>query len=414
MNEKTRKEIALFRYGILAPLISGTYDQNTSIQGFFREAAGKLYTTPSGEDTKIATSTLERWYYNYKNKGFDALMPIRRCDTGRSRKLDEDITEQIKYLKEEYPRIPATLIYQKLVDNGTIIKGDISLSTINRYINQLKLENKYSNNKEMKRYEREHINEVWCGDSSVGPYIKVEGNKRRVYIIALIDDASRYITGIDIFFNDNFVNLMSVLKSAVTRFGKPKILNFDNGASYKNKQMELLAARIGTIINYCAPYTPQSKAKIERWFRTLKDQWMSQLNMNDFKTLDDVRISLNSYVNSYNQYVHSSLNGLSPQDRFFKESHMIKRLSSDEIEKSFLLEYERRVSADNVVMIDGTEYEVDYRYSKQKITLRYSPDLSKIYVVDKNTDELTEIKLLNKHDNSVAKRKKVKLSGGDK
>lgn len=266
----------------------------------------------------------------------------------------------------------------------------------------------------MKRYEREHINEVWCGDSSVGPYIKVEGNKRRVYIIALIDDASRYITGIDIFFNDNFVNLMSVLKSAVTRFGKPKILNFDNGASYKNKQMELLAARIGTIINYCAPYTPQSKAKIERWFRTLKDQWMSQLNMNDFKTLDDVRISLNSYVNSYNQYVHSSLNGLSPQDRFFKESHMIKRLSSDEIEKSFLLEYERRVSADNVVMIDGTEYEVDYRYSKQKITLRYSPDLSKIYVVDKNTDELTEIKLLNKHDNSVAKRKKVKLSGGDK
>lgn len=414
MNEKTRKEIALFRYGILAPLISGTYDPNSSIQGFFREAAGKLYTTPSGEDTKIAASTLERWYYNYKNKGFDALMPIRRCDTGRSRKLDEDITEQIKYLKEEYPRIPATLIYQKLVDNGTIIKRDISLSTINRHINQLKLENKYSNNKDMKRYEREHINEVWCGDSSVGPYIKVEGKKRRVYIIALIDDASRYITGIDVFFNDNFINLMSVLKSAVTRFGKPKILNFDNGASYKNKQMELLAARIGTTINYCAPYTPQSKAKIERWFRTLKDQWMSQLNINDFKTLDELRISLNSYVNSYNQHIHSSLNGLSPQDRFFKESHMIKRLSSEQIETSFLLEYERRVSADNVVMIDEAEYEVDYRYSKQKITLRYSPDLSKIYVVDKNTGELTEIKLLNKHDNSVIKRKKVKLSGGDK
>lgn len=205
---------------------------------------------------------------------------------------------------------------------------------------------------------------------------------------------------------------MSVLKSAVTRFGKPKILNFDNGASYKNKQMELLAARIGTIINYCAPYTPQSKAKIERWFRTLKDQWMSQLNMKDFKTLDELRISLNSYVNSYNQHVHSSLNGLSPQDRFFKESHMIKRLSSDEIENSFLLEYERRVSADNVVVIDETEYEVDYRYSKQKITLRYSPDLSKIYVVDKNTGGLTEIKLLNKHDNSIVKRNKFKLSEG--
>lgn len=59
-----------------------------------------------------------------------------------------------------------------------------------------------------------------------------------------------------------------------------------------------------------------------------------------------------------------------------------------------------------------TEYEVDYKYSKQRITLRYSPDLSKIYVVDKNTSELTEIKLLNKHDNSVIKREKIKLTGG--
>jgi len=64
-------------------------------------------------------------------------------------------------------------------------------------------------------------------------------------------------------------------------------------------------------------------------------------------------------------------------------------------------------------MIDETEYEVDYRYSKQKITLRYSPDLSKIYVIDKNTNELTEIKLLNKHDNSVIKRDKFKLTGGE-
>ena len=152
MDEKTRKEIALFRYGILAPLISGTYDENKSIKQFFRDAAGKVYQTPNGEDIKIAAATLERWYYNYKNKGFEALMPVRRCDTGRFRKLDSDIKEQIKYLKQEYPRIPATLIYQKLINNGTIIKGDISLSTINRYINQLKLDNKYSNNKDMKRY----------------------------------------------------------------------------------------------------------------------------------------------------------------------------------------------------------------------------------------------------------------------
>lgn len=413
MNDETRQKIALFRYGIIAPVVSGTYDEGKSIKGFFRDAAGKVYTNPSGEETKVSASTLERWYYAYNKGGFDALIPMRRCDTGKSRKIDEDIMEQIRFLKKEYPRIPATLIHQKLLDNGTINKGDISLSTVNRFVNQLKIENNYTNNKDMRRYERAHINEVWCGDTSFGPYLKIDGKKKRTYIIALLDDASRYIIGIDIFFNDNFVNLMSVLKTAVTRYGKPKILNFDNGSSYKNKQIELLAARIGTTISYCAPYTPTSKAKIERWFKTMKDQWMSQLNMNDYSSIDQLRETLLTYVNNYNQTVHSSLNGLCPQDRFFNESYLIKRFSEEQLDTSFLLEYERRVSADNVVMIDEVEYEVPYRYSKQKITLRYSPDLSKIYIVDKYSGALTSIKLLNKQENSLIKREKVRLAGGD-
>lgn len=413
MNDNERKEIALFRYGIIAPAVSGTYDEAMSLKGFFRDAASKVYTNPRGEDTKVAASTIERWFYNYKEEGFDALLPQRRCDTGKSRKLDNDITEQILFLRAEYPRLPATLIYQKLIDNGTIEKGTVSLSTINRFINKLKEEDNTLPKKDMRRYEREHINEVWCGDSSVGPYLKIDGKKKRTYIIALIDDASRMIVGIDIFFNDNFVNLMAVMKTAVTRFGRPKKFNFDNGASYKNKQIDLLAARIGSVINYNPPYTPVGKAKIERWFRTMKDLWMSQLNMNEFSSLQELSASLMAFVNKYNKTIHSSLNGKTPEDRFFEESSLIKRLSEENIEKSFLLEYERRVSADNVIVIDGTEYEVPYIYAKQKITLRYSADFSCVYVVDKTTGELSPIKLLNKHENSHIKREKVKLTGGN-
>ena len=414
MNDKARQEIALFRYSIIAPIVSGIYDENKSIKEFFRDAATRVYTNPSGQETRLSASTIERWYYAYNGGGFDALIPLRRRDTGRPRKINEDIMEQIRFLKEEYPRIPATLILQKLIDNGTISKGDLSLSTVNRFVNTIKAESNYNTgNKDMRRYERAHINEVWCGDTSVGPYLKVDGKKKRTYIIALLDDASRYIVGIDIFFNDNFVNLMSVLKTAITRHGKPKILNFDNGSSYKNKQIQLLTARIGTTINYCAPYTPTSKAKIERWFKTMKDQWMSLLNISDYDSIDQLRETLLMYVNKYNQTVHSSLNGLCPQDRFFNESYLIKRLSQQQLDTSFLLEYERRVSADNVVIIDEVEYEVPYRYSKQKIILRYLPDLSKIYVVDNHTSELTPIKLLNKQENSLIKREKIKLAGGN-
>lgn len=85
-----------------------------------------------------------------------------------------------------------------------------------------------------------------------------------MYIIALLDDASGFIVGIDVFYNDNFVNLMKVIKSAVTKYGKLKIFSFDNGVNYKSHQMKLLAARIGTTINYCTPKAPTSKAKIKR------------------------------------------------------------------------------------------------------------------------------------------------------
>ncbi len=101
---------------------------------------------------------------------------------------------------------------------------------------------------------------------------------------------------------------------------------------------------------------------------------------------------------------------MTPNDRFYKESNIIIEIDQESIEKSFLLELERKVSPDSVVIIDNKEYEVDYHYQNQRILLRYSPDLSKVYIVDKNDDSLKEIKLLDKKSNSSIKRKKISLS----
>ena len=332
---------------------------------------------------------------------------------GVSRKIDEDLKEQIIYLKHHYPRMSAAAIYKQLQDNGSIRSGQLSESTVCRFINQLVLQERLTNNQDMRRYERPHINEVWCGDSSAGPYLKTgDGKKHRVYVIALIDDASRFILAADVFFNGTFVNLMSVMKSAVSKYGKPKVFNFDNGAAYKNRQMELLAARIGSVISYCRPYTPTQKAKIERWFRTLKDQWMASLDMRDFHTLEELRGSLMTFVRSYNQRPHSSLKGMSPQERFFQEPELISRIPDEQIDSSFLLEIERRVSADSVLVIDQVESDVEYRFAKQRITLRYTPDMKDIFIVEAD-GSLTPIRLLNKHDNASVKRDKVRLAGGE-
>lgn len=413
MDQEKKQDIALMRYSVIAPAILGLSSEYSSLRAFFNDASSREIVTPSGKRRKYNASTIERWYRDYKAGGFDALIPGGRSDAGKSRKLDEDAKEQIRYFKKTYPRMPSSAIYRQLLQTGGIKKGEVSESTVNRFINNLAITEKTTNNKDMRRYERPHINEVWCGDTSYGPYIKLEdGKKHRVFIIALIDDASRFIVGIDVFFNDNYVNLMSVIRSAVSKYGRPQMFNFDNGSSYKNKQMELLAARIGSVVHYNHPYTPTQKAKIERWFRTMKDQWMATLDVRIFHSLDEIREDLFKYVQKYNQSPHSSLKGKTPQDRYFEEPQLFHRLSEQELEHDFLLEIERKVSADSVIVINQVEYEVDYRFAKQHITLRYSPDLSELFVVE--TDgTLTPIKILNKIDNSFVKRDKIKLCGGE-
>lgn len=413
MDQEKKHAIALMRYSAIAPLITGLSDDYDSLTAFFNAASVKGVIHPDGSIKHYAPATIERWYRNYKDEGFDSLIPAGREDQGKPRKLDYELQEQIKYLKTNYPRMSASAIHRQLKENGSIKNRDVSESTVNRYINLLALELKTATNHDMRRCERPHINEVWCGDSSVGPYLTTpDGKKHRVCIIALIDDASRFIVGIDVFFNDNFVNLMSVIKSAVAKYGRPQIFNFDNGSSYKNKQMELLAARIGSVIHYDQPYTPTQKAKIERWFRTMKDQWMSSLDIRDFHSLDELRGNLLAYVQKYNQTVHSSLKGLSPQDRFFSEPNHIRRLSDEEIEKYFLLEIERRVSSDSVIVIEQVEYEVDCRFAKQRIKLRYSPDLEDIFIVEAD-GTLTPVRLLNKTENAFVRREKIHLCRGE-
>lgn len=263
MDQEKKNTIALMRYSVISPLITGLSDDYDSLAAFFNAASARGVKYPDGTIKHYAPGTIELWYRNYLDKGFDALIPSGRADLGLPRKLDYELREQIKYLKTNYPRMSASAIYRQLHDNGSIKHGDVSESTVNRYVNLIALQQKMTTNHDMRRYERPHINEVWCGDTSVGPYLKTpDGKKHKVFIIALIDDASRFIVGIDVFFNDNFINLMSVIKSAVAKYGRPQLFNFDNGSSFKNKQMELLAARIGSVIHYDQPYTPTQKALV--------------------------------------------------------------------------------------------------------------------------------------------------------
>lgn len=399
MTEEERNEIALKRYNMIAPLLIDP-ERYPSNREFFRMQGHKLHKEGV---TTIHARTIERWYYQFKKGGFDALKPRTRVDFGKPRK-GKDVIDQIIILKRNYPRLSATGILKMLRESG-VTKDQISLSTVNRVVNSIPKEQ--TNIEPMYRYELEHINEVWCGDSSHGPYLYRDKAKVKLYIIALIDDASRLITAARIFEADNTINLLSTMKLAVSKYGKPKRFNFDNGSNYKNTQINIVTARLGVGVHYCRPYNPEAKAKIERWFKTLKSQWMSTLNYSEFHSVEEYQVSLNEYVNTYNNNVHSSLNGLTPMERYLKEVELVKKIDEYSLEKDFLFEIERRVSIDNIIVIDNKEYEVPAVYSSKKVKIKYLDPKDGVFIVD--NDKQIEIKPLDKKAN--AKRVRISLQG---
>ena len=148
MDQEKQHDIALMRYSVISPVISGLPETYSSLEAFYRDASKKGTIAPDGTLKHFAPATIERWYRNYRRGGFDALIPQGRVDEGKPRKLDDDLQEQIRWLKENYPRMSASAIFRQLQDNGSIKSGEISESTINRYVNQLAVQLKTTTNPE--------------------------------------------------------------------------------------------------------------------------------------------------------------------------------------------------------------------------------------------------------------------------
>lgn len=404
MKKDFKEQNALFKYSVISPLVTGSMEFSTKKE-FFDYVTKKEFRYIDGSIITLSSSTVERWYYTYINKGFDALKSKSRCDNGKTRKIDDELKAIINHYVDTHPRLPSTAIREALIKNGYIVPTDVSLTTITRYVTSYKKGNDIVTKQEMRRYELEHINDVWCCDTSYSFKLTVDDIKKRTYIIAIIDDASRMIVGCDVFFNDNYANYMIVLKQAISRYGKPKLLNVDNGAPYKNGQIELLCARLGTTLHHCVPYSPEGKSKIERWFRTMKDHFMSIYNLTPKTSIETFRKDLLEYVNTYNNKVHSSLKGLTPTERFFNGNDQIIRLDADFIDKTFLIEVERKVSCDSIISLDTFEFEVPFKYANKRIKIRYSTDYKSVYVVNPD-NSLTQINLLDKISNSKIKRSK--------
>lgn len=407
-RETLKNEVALFRYGLIAPVVTDTFEETSKID-YFRNVATKEYIL-NGKKTKVSCSTIKKWYLTYKKYGFNALIPKTRSDINCSRKLSDESIERILLLKQDYPHISGTLIYQKLIDDGYINPNNISLSTILKFIRDNKILFNETENIDRKAFVMEFANDCWQADTSNGPYLTINKKKVHTYLIAIIDDASRMIVSAKFYFNDNAVNFQNVLKNAIKTYGVPKKLFVDNGGTYKNEQLSLICANSGMLLIHARPYSGASKAKIERWFHTMKETWMRGLKWDEISSIDELNQLLQDFINAYNSKEHSSLkdennNLISPSTRWFKDKDKIKKIDNNLIDSYFLHTAYPRIRQDAIAYIKNHEFEVDMKYIGKKITVKYNPeDFSKAWIYENNKC-IEEIKIVNKIENSKVKRK---------
>ena len=392
-----KDDYALFKYSIIAPFINGT-SNTKSVRSFCDQASKKEYSF-KGESYTFKSSTIRNWISKYKKQGYDDLKRKTRSDKTKPRVLDDDILARVNIIKNEYPKIRTTALYKILIEEGYFIDNEISLRTFERYVancNFISLNSEY----ERKAYTFEFSNDSWQCDTTSGPYILIKGQKYKTYIMVFIDDHSRLIVGARAFFNDNALNMQTLLKEAIKLYGIPKQLYADNGGPYSNKQLSIICARLGINLKNARAYDPQAKGKVERFNRTLKDTWMNTFNWNNIKSLDELNKMLNKHINKYNNTFHKSLNS-TPNEVYFKDNGEIRYVDLNKLESYFYHTITRKVSNVGTVKIENNVYEIDYSLVKRTIELTYDPfDLSKVYYNGK------EYGLLDSVSNSKKRRKK--------
>lgn len=407
-KDAIKNEFALFRYGLIAPVITDTYEESSQTE-YFKKVASKKYIV-NGQEYQYSYQTIKGWYLKYKKEGYQGLISKTRSDAHSSRKLNDNITEKIKELKKQYPHITGTLIYNKLTDEGYINPNDVCLGTILKFIRDNKILFNETENADRRAFVMEHSNDCWQADTSHGPYLTINGKKTLTYLIAIIDDASRMIVGAKFFFNDNSYNLQEIMKSAIKKYGVPKKIFVDNGATYRNDQFNIICASLGTILIHARPFSGASKGKIERFFHTMKATWMRGLDWNSIASINDLNTLLKDFITNYNMSNHSSLkddsdNPISPNTRWFKDASLIKKLDNDFIDIAFLHTAYPKIRSDAIAYIKNHEFEVNMKYIGKKIIVKYDPlNFESAWIFD-DGKLIEKITLVNKVDNSKIKRK---------
>jgi putative transposase len=383
---------ALFRLSVLGPLVSRERLEHGELQQIIRDLATREYAIPGSRRRYLGEKTIQAWFYVWRKQGIAGLAPKSRVDRGQS-KLSPPTQAAILAAKRDNPRRSIRQIKRLLEAAGTVARGTLSRSAIHRLLQQQglsRITGSASLPEEKRSFTAASAGAIWYGDVMHGPRVSVKGRLRKTYLVSLIDDASRLITHSAFCLGETGLDIEGVLKQALLRRGVPIKLVVDNGAAYRAHTLQGICARLGIHLIYCRPYAPEEKGKLERWHRTFRDQFLSELDERHIAHLDDLNARLWAWLEQiYHRTSHAGLDGLTPLARYQQDLPKIRSLGTRAAQLDALFHHRinRFVRKDGTVSYRGTHFEVPFELAGKTIRLVVDPHAGTVLGVENESGE---------------------------
>ena len=383
-QQERNTEIALFRYGLMAPLL---FDPPAAgqLDAALRELAAKRYHIPYSKRRQVSVSTLRRYLALYQQGGFEALRPQPRADKGSLKAFPAEVLEAAIALREAQPARTTPMLVELLKRDPTLdLTEPVNAHTLTTHLRRRGKSRRQLGlaTRRYRRFEREHSNSLWQGDAMVGPWLPdpvVAGRKRRAHLFCFLDDHSRLVPHAEFFWDESLPRLERVLKVAILRRGLPKAIYVDNGQVYSANQLAAACATLGIQRVQTAPYSPESKGKQERFFRTVRLQFLPEVEASALTTLAELNDSFWAWLACiYHQKEHGETEQ-TPLDRFRAGLDAPRQVDPQLLARAFLWREQRKVRKDGTLSLQGNRYQVEPHLAGRTLELRFDPfDLSAI------------------------------------
>jgi transposase InsO family protein len=369
------EEMALFRSEVVGALARQQLSHG-ELKAELRRLSRQRLRPPGADSTRTySVTTLERWYYAYRNGGLEHLVPRPRSDKGRALALPEPLRNLLLDIRREHPSASVPLILRTLQADGRLEAGTVSESTLRRLYAEHGLHRRPKNAPveatTRLRWQAERPGALWHGDVCHGPALTVGKVRLPLRIHALLDDASRYAVALEAHHAERELDMLGLMVGALRRHGPPDSLYLDNGATYRGAVLRVACERLGITLLHAKPHDPQARGKMERFWRTLREGCLDFLG--DVSSLHDVNVRLWAFLDAhYHQAPHASLMGRAPAHVFHSAPRPADALDEAALRDALTVHVRRRVRRDTTVPLRGQDWEVGLGFlSGRVVTLGY-------------------------------------------